>query len=170
MLRVSRHYSRGGGGGLFFWRGKITSRGVKPVNKRALTEDEQFFVDNDDGNDATASMIAALEHDRRLLEEKQALGEATPEWAEYERDVEEAMMQLESEWLTSAEPITKETVAIARERMEQQVKKIQKKHETKNLALQAKYWEMKNLLQDPKNQDISLPVSKEYAALLEKFK
>ena len=45
-----------------------------------LTEDEAFFNEHDE--DPTAAFVDSLARDRKLLEEKERMGQATPEWKE----------------------------------------------------------------------------------------
>jgi hypothetical protein len=76
-------------------RFKITdARPARREEERALSEDEQFFAENDE--DPTEEFIRRLERDREYLETKEKLGEATPEWQEYEEEVENTIYDVES--------------------------------------------------------------------------
>ncbi len=87
-----------------------------------LSEDERFFQEND--VDPTVAFIEHLERERAMLEEKEKQGEQTAEWKEYDREVEETIFNLEREWLTNPEPISKESVKRAQKAMEQAVIKV----------------------------------------------
>ena len=66
---------------LVWTRGKITDRRLpQRVPAEELAEDEAFFSEND--FDPTAAFIQSLERDRALLEEKERIGQQTPEWQE----------------------------------------------------------------------------------------
>ena len=66
---------------LVWTRDKITDRRLpQRVPAEELAEDEAFFSEND--FDPTAAFIQSLERDRALLEEKERIGQETPEWQE----------------------------------------------------------------------------------------
>jgi hypothetical protein len=77
---------------------------------------------------------------------------------------------LPSEWLARAEPITKESVKEAHKVMEAAVKQVQEKHQQLNTKRIAEYQQHKRLLGTGETTADELPVSREYAALLDKFK
>merc|ERR1711916_121655 len=148
-------------------RCKITDRPSRSVRqRRELTEDEAFFEEHD--VDPAAALIEGLERDREMLQQKEDLGKATPEWQEYEAVVEAAIDALESEWLTRPEPITKETVRQAREKMEEVVLQVQRKHQQLNDQRIEAYERYKSLLTDGKvkHNEAEMPVSQQYAKLL----
>jgi hypothetical protein len=87
-----------------------------------LTEDERFFREND--VDPTIAFIESLERERAVLEEKERQGEATAEWQEYDKEVEAVIHQIEHQWLTNPEPITKDSVKRAHKVMEEAVSKV----------------------------------------------
>jgi hypothetical protein len=146
-----------------------------PRPARALTADEEFFMEND--RDPTEALLADLERERLALEAKEKEIEQTPEWKAYEEEVERAIWEVEEEWLQREdEPITKETVKVAHERMDKTIDAVQKKHETNNAKLIAEYerFKQKKLAKPEQSESASkdekLSLSKEYAALLDKYK
>ena len=158
---------------------KITDRKGPPPpppssssSQRELTEDERFFADND--MDATAAFVEHLERERAYLEHKEKMGQQTQEWREYEEEVEAVIEEIEHRWLVSAEPITKETTKQARAEMEQAVRQVQEKHQKlndKRIEAYDAYRRKKIAAGDEKTDEAGkMPVSQEYARLLDKFK
>ncbi len=144
-----------------------------PPPQRELSEDERFFEENDE--DPTVAFIESLERERMVVEEKQRQGLATREWKEYDKEVTAVMDRLEHEWLVNPQPISKHTVKELHRVLEEAVVHVQIKHAVLNDQRIASYKEYKRVqLRAPAGraeheQPRQLPVSEEYAKLLDQF-
>ncbi len=133
-----------------------------------LTEDEEFFTEND--KTAEEELLEDLVFEREALDEQTRLAETTPEWQDYEREVTRVTDALEHDWLTDPSSITKETSTEARRRWVEEVERVQDAHQKRNEARIEAYKQYRVAISSgaaPANT--RLPVSPEYAELLDKY-